>query len=34
MWDGALTASPWAEILLISGKAQHVAGKRAGWQMG
>lgn len=35
MWDGALKALSWAEILfVISRKAQHVAGKRARWQMG
>lgn len=35
MWDEALEALSWAEMLsVISGEAQHVAGKRAGWQMG
>lgn len=35
MWDEALKALSWAEVLfVISRKAQHVAGKRARWQMG
>lgn len=35
MWDEALKALSWAEIVfVISRKAQHVAGKRARWQMG
>lgn len=35
MWDEALKALSWAEILfVISRKIQHVAGKRAYWQMG
>lgn len=35
MWAEALKELSWAEIVfVISTKAQHVAGKRARWQMG
>lgn len=35
MWDEALKALSWAEIVfVIPRKAQHVAGKRVRWQMG
>lgn len=35
MWDEALKELSSAEIVfVISRKAQHVAGKRARWQMG